>query len=98
MVPVIGRLLPPSPMLPTGHGLRGFSCLSSSILKLGNNDETPSTNPFQIAVRNITRVHFPRPSEVKRIRRHGWKKRMSTPEGRKIIMKRILKGTYILTH
>lgn len=44
------------------------------------------------------RNHFPRPSEKKRIGRHGYKARLSTPGGRKILMRRILKGRHILTH
>ncbi|XP_012280612.1 39S ribosomal protein L34, mitochondrial [Orussus abietinus] len=49
-------------------------------------------------VRTIVRRHFPRPSETKRIKVHGWLKRMSTPNGRKILMRRILKGRHVLSH
>ncbi|XP_017776021.1 PREDICTED: 39S ribosomal protein L34, mitochondrial-like [Nicrophorus vespilloides] len=35
---------------------------------------------------------FPRPSDRKSIKRHGWEKRMSTPEGRRVLIRRILKG------
>lgn len=48
--------------------------------------------------RGKVRCHFPKPSEVKRIRRHGWHARMSTPAGRRIIMNRILKGRHVLSH
>jgi len=44
------------------------------------------------------RNHFPRPSEVKRITRHGWKARLSTQNGRKVLMRRILKGRHVLSH
>lgn len=44
------------------------------------------------------RYNFPKPSEYKRVTRFGWHARMSTPEGRKIIMRRILKGKHVLTH
>lgn len=44
------------------------------------------------------REHFPRPNERKRINRHGWNKRMSTPAGRRILMRRILKGRHVLSH
>ncbi|XP_026325876.1 39S ribosomal protein L34, mitochondrial [Hyposmocoma kahamanoa] len=50
------------------------------------------------AIRTKVRCYFPRPSEVKRVRRHGWEYRMSTPNGRKIIMRRILKGRHVLSH
>ncbi|KAH8283665.1 hypothetical protein KR018_011579, partial [Drosophila ironensis] len=44
------------------------------------------------------RCHFPKPKEVKRINVHGWEARMSTPEGRRVIMRRLLKGRHDLTH
>ncbi|XP_059061014.1 large ribosomal subunit protein bL34m [Achroia grisella] len=50
------------------------------------------------ALRNKVRCYFPRPNEVKRVHRHGWQKRISTPNGRRIIMRRLLKGRYVLTH
>ena len=49
------------------------------------------------ALSNV-RCHFPRPSEIKRIKRHGWKTRLSTLEGRKTLMRRILKGRHVLSH
>nr|CAD7456181.1 unnamed protein product [Timema tahoe] len=49
-------------------------------------------------VRTKIRVYFPRPNERRRIKRHGWNARMSTPAGRKILMNRILKGKRILSH
>ncbi|KAK4319998.1 hypothetical protein Pmani_009107 [Petrolisthes manimaculis] len=48
--------------------------------------------------RTKCRNYFPRPSEKKRIERHGWEKRMSTLRGRRIIMRRLLKGRHVLTH
>ncbi|GLV36953.1 mitochondrial ribosomal protein L34 [Carabus blaptoides fortunei] len=53
---------------------------------------------FTLAVRNKIRCYFPRPSERKRIKRHGWLHRMSTLEGRRTIMRRILKGRHVLSH
>ncbi|KAH9415709.1 hypothetical protein DERP_000199 [Dermatophagoides pteronyssinus] len=47
-------------------------------------------------VRENVRWYFERCSEVKRIRKHGWKKRISTPSGRQIIMRRILKDRHII--
>ncbi|XP_002138864.2 39S ribosomal protein L34, mitochondrial [Drosophila pseudoobscura] len=44
------------------------------------------------------RCHFPKPREVKRINVHGWDTRMSTPEGRRVLMRRILKGRHNISH
>ncbi|XP_067633093.1 large ribosomal subunit protein bL34m [Eurosta solidaginis] len=44
------------------------------------------------------RCHFPKPREVKRINVHGWDARMSTAEGRRVLMRRILKGRHVLSH
>ncbi|KAB7505936.1 39S ribosomal protein L34, mitochondrial [Armadillidium nasatum] len=41
---------------------------------------------------------FQNPSEIKRIRKHGYKARLRTKAGREIIMRRILKGRHCLTH
>lgn len=49
------------------------------------------------ALANV-RCHFPRPNEIKRIKRHGWKTRLSTKDGRRILMRRILKNRYVLSH
>lgn len=49
-------------------------------------------------VRTNIRNNFPRAKEGKRIKVHGWKTRMSTPGGRKILMRRILKGRHVLSH
>ncbi|XP_075979901.1 mitochondrial ribosomal protein L34 [Anticarsia gemmatalis] len=50
------------------------------------------------SIRTKVRCYFPRPNEVRRVRRHGWETRMSTHNGRKIIMRRMLKGRFVLTH
>lgn len=44
------------------------------------------------------RYNFPRPSEHKRVTRYGWYARLSTPGGRRILMRRILKGKHVLSH
>jgi len=49
-------------------------------------------------IRTKTRIHFPRPNEAKRIKRHGWWTKMATREGRRILQRRILKGRYVLSH
>lgn len=50
------------------------------------------------SVRTNVRCHFPYPRETKRVRVHGFKKRMSTRSGRAILMRRILKGRHVLSH
>lgn len=50
------------------------------------------------SIRTKVRCYFPRPNEVRRVRRHGWETRMSTANGRKVIMRRLLKGRFVLTH
>ncbi|XP_046749519.1 39S ribosomal protein L34, mitochondrial [Diprion similis] len=51
-----------------------------------------------IPVRNRIRWHFPKARETIRIVRHGWNTRMSTPGGRRILMRKILKGRHVLSH
>ncbi|XP_047029407.1 large ribosomal subunit protein bL34m isoform X2 [Helicoverpa armigera] len=50
------------------------------------------------SIRTNVRCYFPRPNEVRRVNRHGWKTRMSKPNGRKVIMRRLLKGRFVLSH
>ncbi|CAD6201424.1 GSCOCG00000224001-RA-CDS [Cotesia congregata] len=49
-------------------------------------------------IRRKMRDNFPYPNEVKRVRTHGYQTRMSTLHGRKILMRRILAGRFILSH
>lgn len=49
-------------------------------------------------VRNKMRYHFPHPNERMRIKKFGWFARMATPNGRKILQRRILKGKHVLSH
>ncbi|GAB1862859.1 Large ribosomal subunit protein bL34m [Camponotus japonicus] len=56
-------------------------------------------NPWSLTlVRNRMRYHFPQPNERKRIKKHGWFARLATPNGRKILQRRILKGKHVLSH
>jgi len=48
--------------------------------------------------RTKMRLFWVRPSETKRVRKHGWNTRLSTFGGRRIIMNRILRGRQVLTH
>ncbi|CAG9566002.1 unnamed protein product [Danaus chrysippus] len=54
--------------------------------------------PLLASIRTKVRCYFPRPNEVRRVRRHGWNTRISTPNGRRVIMRRLLKGRFVLTH
>lgn len=51
-----------------------------------------------ISVRTNIRNKFPRAKETKRIKVNGWNTRMSTLSGRKILMRRILRGRHVLSH
>ncbi|XP_056641023.1 39S ribosomal protein L34, mitochondrial [Diorhabda sublineata] len=53
---------------------------------------------FGMITRSVIRVHFPRPSERKRIKVHGWNARMKTAAGRRVLMNRILKGRFVYSH
>lgn len=60
---------------------------------------TRAAHPFNRAVlKPKVRCHFPKPREVKRINVHGWNTRMATEGGRRVLMRRILKGRYALSH
>ncbi|XP_043223067.1 39S ribosomal protein L34, mitochondrial-like [Amphibalanus amphitrite] len=87
-------------------GLRSFSSLTCRVVSAA---PTPLTSPGLLdacarlwpaagQLRTAMRVHFPRPREVKRLRTHGWKTRLQTPAGRRIIMRRLLKGRHVLSH
>ncbi|CAG9770444.1 unnamed protein product [Ceutorhynchus assimilis] len=97
---LVGRLF--SGLLNTSK--LGFRAQQSSNFHLLSSKMPQSEAPqkagglFNVTTRSVIRCHFPRPSEKKRVRRHGWQTRMSTPEGRRIIMNRILKGRWVLTH
>ncbi|KXJ80606.1 hypothetical protein RP20_CCG024273 [Aedes albopictus] len=51
-----------------------------------------------LSARTVIRNQFPRARETKRVRVHGWWKRLATPEGRRTLMRRILKGRHVLSH
>ncbi|XP_006898330.1 PREDICTED: 39S ribosomal protein L34, mitochondrial [Elephantulus edwardii] len=49
-------------------------------------------------VRGRTRGNEYQPSNIKRKRKHGWIKRLSTPAGVQVILRRMLKGRKSLSH
>lgn len=75
------------------HVLCNTSLVTSNVIAMETN-----TAWNWILTRTNIRNNWPRPSEAKRVKKFGWKTRMATLEGRKIIMRRILKGRHTLTH
>ncbi|XP_037039175.1 39S ribosomal protein L34, mitochondrial [Bradysia coprophila] len=59
---------------------------------------TVAGGAWNLQIRTNIRNHFPRAKEHKRVVTHGWNKLMSTPGGRKVLMRRILKGRHVLSH
>ncbi|CAK1542242.1 unnamed protein product [Leptosia nina] len=57
----------------------------------------PETSLLSL-IRTKVRCYFPRPNEVRRVRRHGWEFRMSSHNGRRTLMRRILKGRHVISH
>ncbi|XP_045775394.1 39S ribosomal protein L34, mitochondrial [Maniola jurtina] len=72
--------------------------LQSYAPTVSSNSLVRSESPLLSCIRTKVRCYFPRPNEVRRVRRHGWNTRISTPNGRRIIMRRLLKGRFVLSH
>ncbi|XP_066595694.1 large ribosomal subunit protein bL34m [Prorops nasuta] len=71
----------------------------SSLLNSACNTQFTIANQGNlISIRNRMRYHFPHPSERKRIKRQGFWARMATPEGRRVIQRKLVKGKWILGH
>uniref|UniRef100_A0A182N4T6 Large ribosomal subunit protein bL34m n=1 Tax=Anopheles dirus TaxID=7168 RepID=A0A182N4T6_9DIPT len=51
-----------------------------------------------LSARTVIRNQFPRARETKRVRVHGWWKRLATLGGRRVLMRKILKGRHVLSH
>ncbi|XP_014211690.1 uncharacterized protein LOC106641694 [Copidosoma floridanum] len=72
--------------------LRNIQLFVCSLLPL-------KTQGWNVTVsRSRVRYHFPRPNERKRIVEQGYYAKLSTSFGRKILMRRILKNRYVLSH
>ncbi|ODN03549.1 39S ribosomal protein L34, mitochondrial [Orchesella cincta] len=94
----------------TAQGIFNGSCCSSSVAtptKLssllspafsGGSSFLQGHLPAVNFARSIIIITFPRPRENKRINVCGFKKRMATPSGRRVLMRRILKGRHSLSH
>lgn len=61
----------------------------------GNGGGGAQINATQIRTKVI--YHLPRPTEVKRVRKQGFKKRLSTPGGKLVLMNRILAGEKVIS-
>ncbi|KAF7286609.1 hypothetical protein GWI33_004648 [Rhynchophorus ferrugineus] len=80
---------------------RTFSSAINTVLSVSSKCHNFVITPggmYNVITRGVIRDHFPRPSEKKRVKRHGWRQRMSTAAGRRVLMNRILKGRFIYSH
>lgn len=80
--------------------MKWFSHLGHQSMKLNTSNEmrlVPFTS-MKEQVRTNIRKHFYRPSERLRVKKHGYETRLKTPSGRAILMRRILKGRFVLSH
>lgn len=87
--------------------VRSFSILSTKTLPAITSPTQSKSNASEIcaggvwsllAIRTNIRNNFPRAKEGKRIKIHGWLKRMFTATGRRVLMRRILRGKHVLSH
>ncbi|XP_066153860.1 uncharacterized protein mRpL34 [Euwallacea fornicatus] len=98
---IVSAFLNPSRKLSTelGQISSNFHSVASTVQHSTQLSSSPRiTCLFNITSRSIVRYHFPRPSERKRIKKHGYKARLSTPAGRRVLMNRILKGRWVYSH
>lgn len=77
--------------------VRQLSTIFTATPPVPNNIAGGSWSLTQVRNKGV-RNNWPRPREGKRVKTHGYKTRMSTLHGRKIIMRRILAGRFILSH
>ncbi|XP_036271959.1 39S ribosomal protein L34, mitochondrial [Pipistrellus kuhlii] len=65
-----------------------------TLLRLPDAWALPTTQPS----RGKARGNEYQPSNIKRKHKHGWVKRLSTPAGVQVILRRMLKGRKSLSH
>ncbi|XP_055375641.1 39S ribosomal protein L34, mitochondrial [Condylostylus longicornis] len=75
-----------------------ISLKAMSCVQVPTEGEPRKIKWYPYPVHDSRRCNFPRAKETKRIVTHGFEKRMSTPNGRAILMRRILKGRHVLSH
>ncbi|XP_038634020.1 39S ribosomal protein L34, mitochondrial [Scyliorhinus canicula] len=98
------------PVVPSSSSLCKFY---SSLLSRPSGFLIPSSSAGQIETGSLSSRLFPwgqgqvrtkkrgteyQPKTIKRIRTHGWQKRISTQGGIEVILRRMLKGRASLTH
>ncbi|XP_012789989.1 39S ribosomal protein L34, mitochondrial [Sorex araneus] len=83
-----------------GAGGRSMTLLGGRSLQSGALLELPDAGrcPWMQPVRGRTRGNEYQPSNVKRKHKHGWVRRLSTPAGVQVILRRMLKGRKSLSH
>ncbi|XP_060702443.1 39S ribosomal protein L34, mitochondrial [Hemiscyllium ocellatum] len=105
-----GRVLFLAPVVPSSSSLYKFS---STLLSRPSGLLTLSPSVSQLETGGLSSRLFPwskgqvrtkkrgteyQPKVIKRIRTHGWKKRISTRGGIEVILRRMLKGRKSLTY
>lgn len=70
--------------------------IRATVQKLFSALNSPQINTTQ--VRTKVRYHLPKPTEVKRFRKQGLLKKLETPQGRRLLQQRILKGDFVIAH
>jgi len=77
---------------------RSFNALPASVASVAEASPATAVSPwnFQSLRTKGVRNYFPRPREVKRYKCHSWWYRLRTTNGKKLIMKRMLKGRHSL--
>lgn len=75
--------------------LRPFSLLQNDCWFSSRKNALTLNSWFNLNCRSIVRCNLPRPKENKR-KKYSYKVRMTTKNGRAIIMRKILKGRYEL--
>ncbi|XP_049643702.1 39S ribosomal protein L34, mitochondrial [Suncus etruscus] len=88
----LGRLL--------GNGGKSGALLGGRWLQPGSRLGLPDAGglPCLQQTRSRTRGNEYQPSNIKRKHKHGWVRRLTTPNGVQVILRRMLKGRKSLSH